>query len=270
MQTYIEVHITGLSIETKDILIARLADLGYYGFLEEEDNLKAYINKTQFCGEGLNELSQKMSFAFTTSEIPEINWNAQWESSFEPVLVDDFVAVRADFHNVVKNVEYEIVITPKMSFGTGHHATTFLMMREMKNHVWLNKTVLDFGTGTGILAILAAKLGAARITAIDNDPWCIENGHENLLRNGVLNVEMVLSGELTPQKTFDIILANINKHILLQHAQVLIDSLPKGGKLIMSGLLENDLKEIKQAYLRLGEPLNIRTKNNWLLISFMK
>jgi len=270
MNTYIELHIRSVTHAFRDIIMAKLADAGYDGFLEEEEELKAYINKLQFDPDRIDDLQKEFPFSFIINEIREENWNAIWESSFEPVLVDRFVAIRAEFHDVVENVEHEIIITPKMSFGTGHHATTFLMILEMADHNWQSKTVLDFGTGTGVLAILADKLGAAEILAIDNDPWCIENGRENMGRNNVKNMSILLAGEIPPRRYYDIILANINKHILLANASILMESLNNDGILIMSGLLTEDLADIKQAYKNLGEPLNTREKNNWLLISFMK
>jgi len=270
MNTYIELHIRSVTHASRDIIMAKLAEAGYDGFLEEDEVLRAYINKLQFEPAHIDELRKEFSFSFIINEIREENWNAIWESSFEPVLVDKFVAIRAEFHDVVENVEHEIVITPKMSFGTGHHATTFLMIREMADHNWQSKTVLDFGTGTGVLAILADKLGATDVLAIDNDPWCIENGRENMVRNQVKNMRIHLAGEIPPRSTYDIILANINKHILLANATNLMESLNKDGILIMSGLLSEDLADIKLAYKNLGEPLRTREKNNWLLISFMK
>ncbi len=270
MNSYTEIHITRLNHEEREILIALLAESGYDGFLEEGDTLKAYILSSHFNSKALEELRNSIPFDYEMNEIREENWNALWEASFDPVIVDNYVAVRADFHDVVDGVEYEIVITPKMSFGTGHHATTFLMIREMRNWEWKDKTVLDFGTGTGILAILASKSGAAEIQGIDNDPWSIENAGENLSRNQIGNIRLLLSGEIPPRNQYDMILANINKHILLEHASSLCESLKKGGGLIMSGILKEDLADMVQAFSLLGKPLRIEEKNNWLLISFMK
>jgi ribosomal protein L11 methyltransferase len=270
MNSYTEIHITSLNNEVKEILIALLAESGYEGFLEEGDALKAYIPSSHFKRQALEELRTSVAFDYETFNIREENWNALWEASFDPVIVDDYVAIRADFHDVVDGVEYEIVITPKMSFGTGHHATTFLVIREMRNWEWKDKTVLDFGTGTGILAILASKSGASEIQGIDNDPWSIENARENLSRNQTGNIRLLLSGEIPPRYQYDMILANINKHILLEHAFALCESLNKGGGLIISGILKEDITDMVQAFSFLGKPLRIEEKNNWLLISFMK
>ncbi len=135
----------------------------------------------------LNDLTSSLQLSFSKTIIEETNWNQVWESNFDPVIVDDFVAVRAHFHEPIKNVQHEIVITPKMSFGTGHHATTYMMMQQMRELDFAGKNVFDFGTGTGVLAILAEKLGAQKVIAIDNDDWSIENADENVKRNNCTN-----------------------------------------------------------------------------------
>jgi ribosomal protein L11 methyltransferase len=270
MNSYIELQIGPIDQQTMELLVARLAEIGYDGFMEEEQTLKAYINASLFDAPLVDHLKAELGFTYSISLIREENWNAIWESSFEPVIIDDYVAIRADFHKVVKNVEHEIVITPKMSFGTGHHATTFLVICEMRKWDWCNKDVLDFGTGTGILAILAAKSGASSVLAIDNDPWSFENATENIARNKAGNIHLVLGGEIPPHTGFDIIIANINRHILLEHAQTLCKSLNKGGTLLLSGILREDLEQIESAFAVLGKPVRVTEKNNWLLISFMK
>ena len=270
MNRYTEITIDNLDQQQMELLIAGLADIGYDGFMEEGRTLKAYINKKDFNPSALSTLQLEQGFDYIVREIREENWNALWESSFEPVVVEDFVAIRADFHKVVKGVQYEIVITPKMSFGTGHHATTWLMIHEMRQWDWTKKRVMDFGTGTGILAILASKCGAAEIWGIDNDPWSIENATENTVRNNVHNIRLELSAEIPPRQTFDMILANINRHILLEHAESLCNSLKSGGILIMSGFLVEDLDHMEDAFSIFGKPVHIARKNNWLLMSFMK
>jgi ribosomal protein L11 methyltransferase len=270
MNSYIELQIGPIDQQTMELLIARLAEIGYDGFLEEEQTLKAYINASLFDAPLVDHLKADIGFTHSIRLIREENWNALWESSFEPVIIDDYVAIRADFHKVVKNVKHEIIITPKMSFGTGHHATTFLVISEMRHWDWLNKSVLDFGTGTGILAVLAAKEGASSVLAIDNDPWSIENATENIARNKAENIHLALSGEIPPRMGFDIIIANINRHILLEHAQSLCHSLHTGGVLLLSGILKEDLDLMESAFIGLGKPIRVTEKNNWLLISFMK
>ncbi len=163
--------------EQQEILIGELEEVEAIGFEQTASNLLAYFEEDNFKSYEVNMLLKEYTFHFTT--LPKQNWNALWESNFEPVIVDDFCAIRADFHEPVKDGHHEIIITPKMSFGTGHHATTFMMIQQMRNISFKNKKVFDFGTGTGILAILAVKLGAALVTAIDNDEWSIKNAEEN-------------------------------------------------------------------------------------------
>ena len=166
---YIKITFTELQPEQREILIAQLADAGYEGFEERDNSLDAFINTKGFDAHILNEISFKYQTPYTKEKIAETNWNQIWESNFEPVVVDDFVAVRAGFHKPITTTKFEIIITPKMSFGTGHHATTYMMIWLMKDIDITGKSVLDFGTGTGILAILAERSGAKNILAIDND-----------------------------------------------------------------------------------------------------
>ena len=164
--------------EQQEILISQLDELSANGFEQTEDSLIAYFSENNFESYEVNRLLHNYSFTMTT--IKEQNWNQVWESNFQPVIVDDFCAIRADFHEPIQNMEHEIIITPKMSFGTGHHATTYMMIEQMAKIDFTGKTVFDFGTGTGILAILAEKLGAASVSAIDVDVWSIENAKENI------------------------------------------------------------------------------------------
>jgi ribosomal protein L11 methyltransferase len=177
---YIEIRFIEPSEEASDILIAMLSDLQYEGFEEEENILKAFIPKSLFNEERLKEIEEEFQLKYSVTELPDTNWNKVWESNFQPVIVENFCVVRAGFHEPIKDVEHEIIITPKMSFGTGHHATTYMMLQQMKDIDFKGKHVMDFGTGTGVLAILANKLGAASVIAIDSDSWSIENAAENL------------------------------------------------------------------------------------------
>jgi len=180
------------------------------------------------------------------------------------------VAIRADFHAPIVNVENEILITPKMSFGTGHHATTFLMMQQMRNIDFNNKSVFDFGTGTGILAILAEKLGATSVFAIDNDEWSIENAKENAAKNACMHIDLALKDDPGGEETFDIILANINKNVILTYLSVLVNRLKKGGYLLLSGLLKEDEEDIQQAANQLPvKYISTTHKNNWICIMFL-
>ncbi len=228
----------------KDLLVAKLAEMGFDGFEEEKDRLVAYCNEDDLDESILLELTAELHLSYTKEIITGQNWNALWEANFEPVVVDDFVAVRADFHEPIQNVQHEIIITPKMSFGTGHHATTFMMMQQMRQLDLIDKTVLDLGTGTGILAILAEKCGASGVTAIDNDEWSIANAEENIERNNCNKIKLVQGDEVPAQEQFAIILANINKHIIVANLSQLASALAANGYLLLSGLLEEDEKDI--------------------------
>lgn len=268
---YIKITFADLQPEQKEILIAQLADAGYEGFEEADNSLDAFINKKDFDKKLLKEISFKYQTPFTSEKIVETNWNKIWESNFEPVIVEDYVAVRADFHNPITNTKFEIVITPKMSFGTGHHATTYMMIELMKDTDFTNKSVLDFGTGTGILAILAEKNGAEKVYAIDNDDWSIENAKENFQKNNCKQIRLEKASDASSTLKFDIILANINKNVILENFEVLRDELKADGTLLLSGLLETDRDEI----LDKAKELNLKEKkclirNNWIAIQLSK
>ncbi|MBK7099439.1 MAG: 50S ribosomal protein L11 methyltransferase [Sphingobacteriales bacterium] len=239
---YIEILISDLSETDKEILIANFSEEAE-GFEETETTLKVFIKQEKFEDAKIKDLSEKLHFRHQITSIPDQNWNQIWESNFDPVIVDDFVAVRADFHQPVKNVEHEIAITPKMSFGTGHHATTFLMMQQMRKINFTRKSVFDFGTGTGILAILAYKLGAARILATDIDEWSISNAKENFARNSISQI-ILKQSDSAINETFDVILANINRNILIETIPYLAKQLLKDGVLLLSGLLAEDEPDI--------------------------
>ena len=193
-----------------------------------------------------------------------------WESNFQPVIVDQFVAIRADFHDPISQVQHEIVITPKMSFGTGHHPTTFMMVQQMNSIDFRGKTVLDFGTGTGVLAILAEQLGAEKIVAIDHDEWSISNAAENFLRNNCFRIELKNASTPATGASFDIILANINKNVILDNFSILVSQLRKGGVILLSGLLKDDEQEIVNTgkdYLLVYAGNSKR--DNWLCLKFL-
>ena len=205
--------------------------------------------------------------------IPETNWNASWESNFPPIIMDDFCSIRADFHPRPENVTFDILITPKMSFGTGHHATTSMMIQFMKELNFQNKRVFDYGTGTGILAILAHFLGAKEIHAIDIDKWSVENARENFERNNCSDILLEL-GELSliqNNQPYDIILANINRNVLLDSMERLAELLSDKGKLLLSGILIEDKEIIKQtaATVKL-QCLNEKNQGQWSSILFEK
>ena len=267
MSRYIQIEFQNISQQQSDILIAHLNEIGFEGFEEEQSKLKAFITSTAFDENLLKYISSPLQLDFSKTIIEETNWNQVWESNFDPVIVDDFVAVRAGFHEPVKEAKLEIIITPKMSFGTGHHATTFMMMRQMREIDFADKTVFDFGTGTGVLAILAEKLGAKTVLAIDNDSWSIDNAAENIKRNDCTRIELKLADTAATNENFDIILANINKNVILDNFELLAEQLLPGGILLLSGLLTEDKQDIlaksRDLYLQI---LQVGERHNWLFI----
>ena len=266
---YIKIIFTDLQPEQKEILIAQLADAGYEGFEEKEDSLDAFIGKNNFDATLLNEISFKYQTAYSLEKIAETNWNQIWESNFEPVIVNDYVAVRADFHQPITNTELEIVITPKMSFGTGHHATTYMMIEMMRYIDFEGKSVLDFGTGTGILAILAEKSGAKKIYAIDNDDWSIANAGENLKKNNCDKTVLRKASDASSAGKIDIILANINKNVIRENFDTLGQLLNPNGVILLSGLLKNDKHEVFAAANRSGLTMKKEMeRNNWIGLQF--
>jgi ribosomal protein L11 methyltransferase len=269
MDTTTQISILIADQAEKDLLIAQLADLGFDAFEETEEGLHAFISSVDFDENALKALLLEMPYAQT--EIPKQNWNQLWESNFEPVQVEDFVGIRAGFHQAIEGVIHEIVITPKMSFGTGHHATTYLVMKAMRDLDVKAKSVLDFGSGTGILAILAEKLGAKSVLAIDNDDWCIENSLENLAINQtqVIRVEKADSAALLDQ--YDLILANINKHIILENMDHLGKALANEGTILLSGLLVEDEADILAACAKNGwKHLFTNTRNGWIVLGMAR
>ncbi len=269
---YISLSFKGLAPDQKDLLSGLLGDVGFDGFEERDPDLfLAFGDKSLVQNEKLEEIFRLTGLVASTEFIQEKNWNEEWEQSFEPVIIPGKVAVRASFHAPVSNIPYEIIITPKMSFGTGHHATTWLVMEEMMKHQFSGKSVFDFGTGTGILAILAEQLGAADVFAIDNDMWSIDNAIENIAMNNCKKIKILLADSWNPDKKSDIIIANINKGVILDKQEHLIQSLVKEGLLILSGLLVSDQEDIEAAFEpSLGKPLFINEKNNWISLTFRK
>jgi ribosomal protein L11 methyltransferase len=276
-----------------EMLVAQLSALGFEGFNEEEasqgindgvkmsnslgegaGHCKTFILNTEFEANLLaNELDiifKQNSLTYTKSVIKEENWNALWESNFEPVRVGDFVGIRANFHPYFEpKLAFEIEITPKMSFGTGHHATTFTVIELMESMNFKGKSVYDFGTGTGILAILAEKLGAASVLAVDNDDWCIENSIENVQNNGcqLIRIEKVESAY--QKEKFEIIIANVNRHIIEANMLELTQIACPASTLVLSGLLIDDQADmIKLAADNGWNFLNSRPLNGWVSLLF--
>ncbi|MEO6547179.1 MAG: 50S ribosomal protein L11 methyltransferase [Ferruginibacter sp.] len=249
-------------------MVALLSEQGFEGFEENGHILDAFIAEQNFDEKGFSTVIESFSkVSYTTTVIENINWNQQWEESFEPVVVEDFVAVRAAFHAPIRNVRYEIIITPKMSFGTGHHATTHLMMNEMQHIDFAGKSVLDFGTGTGILAILATKLGASDVLAIDCDEWSIANSKENVEQNSCDNITIVQKDNIPVSKKVDIILANINLNVLVANMDSIAEVLKPKGDILLSGFLKENEPAIVAALQNAGlKFFSNAQRGEWLIV----
>jgi ribosomal protein L11 methyltransferase len=257
-----------------DMLIAELGELGFESFVETETGLLAYILKSEWQDHSLEDLFAfqipEVKISWTRKEIEQQNWNAEWERNFHPILVGDRCMVRAPFHQPLE-VDYDIVIEPKMSFGTGHHETTHMMLQHILDNDFEGKTVLDMGCGTGVLAILAKKRGATDVEAIDIDEWCFLNTQENVERNDCSDIKAFQGDSgLLKGKKYDIILANINRNILLEDIPIYADCLKNGGTLFLSGFYLADLDAIssKCAAYGLEFEKNLE-KNNWVAAKYV-
>lgn len=271
---YIELNIPVGDAFEAELLVADLAELPFESFQEETGVLKAYIPAGRLAdckGETDALLASHGIAGQRYIEIETQNWNAVWESQFDPVDVDGKLLIRAPFHAPCCDARPEIIIMPKMSFGTGHHATTYLMSAEMTSHDFVGKSVLDMGSGTGVLAILAAKMGAASVDAVDIDEWAYNNSIENIEMNGVGGVVKPVIGDVSAirGKSYDTVLANINRNILLADMPDYIAALNGGGELIMSGILERDVDDISRRATDLGMwPAGQRIREGWAVVSF--
>ncbi len=275
MPTYIEYifKITPLQ-PASDILIAELGEAGFESFVENEEGILAYIQKDDWSEDILETIqilqSVQFDIANTFKEIDQENWNETWEHNFNPIQIDGRCAVRAPFHKKF-DVDYDIVIEPKMSFGTGHHETTHMMLQFILDHDFEGKSVLDMGSGTGVLAILAAMKGAAHVDAIDIDNWCYLNAKENIVRNdcAYINVYEGDSGLLGDRK-YDIILANINRNILVDDIPVYAQNLTENGTLFVSGFYVDDIfvisKKCAESGLKFEKNLE---KNHWVAVKYV-
>jgi len=257
-----------------DILIALLADLGFESFTQNENGVEAYIQE-EFENEDLvKELTfEDFTFSYIRTVIPKTNWNEEWEKNFSPVYVDDLVCNRAHFHPKAEGIKHDIVITPKMSFGTGHHDTTWLVSKTMFSIPFANTHVLDMGCGTGILAILAKQLGATKLLGIDIDDWSIENSIENASINKASDIEFKKGDAsiLPSAETFDVILANINKNVLKKDLPVYYTCLKKEGYLLLSGFFTADVEELKLLAQNISFTfVESYNKNEWAVIKLKK
>lgn len=257
-----------------EILIAELGYAGFESFVETEDGVTAYIQKDEWHDAILEDVqilnSEEFTISYTFEEIEQTNWNEEWEKNFNPIEVDGMVTVRAPFHEKT-NTEFDIVIEPKMSFGTGHHETTHMMIQHILKNDFKDKSVLDMGCGTGVLAILAEMKGAKPIDAVDYDNWCYLNSLENVERNNCEHIT-VIEGDASvlKNKKYDIIIANINRNILLQDMAVYTACLNKNGVLFLSGFYNDDIPIIRQAcenqMLKFDEKLE---RNQWVALKFL-
>jgi ribosomal protein L11 methyltransferase len=257
------------SEEKVEILIALLSDLPFDTFEETSTGLKAFMPEHDWNAEveeQLADISQMFEFKYQTIHIPYQNWNAVWESNFQPIKVDDFVGLRADFHPPTEGVEFDLVINPKMAFGTGHHETTYMVMQLMRDLDFTGRKVMDYGCGTGILAILASKLKATHIEAVDIEVASFDNTIENCTINGVNNVQPFCGTlDAIPSTDFDIILANINRNVILYSLSDLKNRLNKGGTLLISGFLKQDENILLDATKKEGfTHLETKHRGNWL------
>jgi len=265
-----EIKSKTLTVQTAiEILIAELGAVGFESFTENENGIVAYIQKEDWQSNILDDVqllqSDEVTITYDIEEIEQVNWNSEWEKNFEPIQVDDLVSIRAPFHEN-PNLKYDIVIEPKMSFGTGHHETTHLMIQHLMDLDLEGKSVLDMGCGTGILAIFAEMKGAKQLDAIDIDNWCYENSLENVKRNHCENIS-VFEGDasLLKDKKYDVIIANINRNILLQDIRTYAQSLNEKGTLLLSGFYTEDIPVIEEEASKYNLKLMKKlTRNNWV------
>ena len=262
--------------ETKEILLALLDQLGFDSFEDTPEGWDAYstniIDSTRL-DQQLQTVAETLSVSYKIEEIKKQNWNEIWESNFQPIQVENFCAVRADFHPAIPDVEHEIYINPKMAFGTGHHATTFMMLAAMEKLPLKEAKVLDYGCGTGILAILAAKLGSSSIEAVDIEWDAYENSLENCQINEVNAVVNLFHGQLEdiPSSDFNVILANINRNVILDSFAALYEKLLPGGFLLVSGILQEDRSLVLEKAMEFGfRRKKLYEREEWIAILFYK
>ncbi len=265
----IEMTTPQYSEEKAEIMIALLSDLPFDTFEVAETALKGYILEkdwTENVEKQTAEVNQGFGFSFQKTFIPYQNWNAVWESNFQPIRVDDFVGLRADFHPPTEGVVFDLVINPKMAFGTGHHETTYMMMQLMRDIDFVSKKVLDYGCGTGILAILASKLGATDLEAVDIEIASYDNTLENNVINDVHNIKTFCGTlDVIPSFDFDIILANINRNVILYSFSDLKRRLKLGGMMLISGFLKQDEHILLDAAKKEGfQHIRTEHRGNWL------
>ena len=276
---YYELQINiGAFEEWNDIFVAYLAELDYESFVEEAPILKAYIQEALYDGKQLQALMTELQrkgaqlSSFDLSLLPQQNWNATWEAQFEPVFIGENLRIVAPFHDLPPSEGIEIKIVPKMSFGTGHHQTTHLICQNMLSLDWRDKKVLDMGAGTGVLAILAERLGAAHISAVEIEAWSAENILENVALNGSTKIQAIHGGAPEiPAMTYDVILANINKNVLLEQLPVYSQFILNSGLLMLSGFFVTDAPDLIAAAAQVGfEWVRTDARENWAVVLLKK
>ena len=260
----------------KDMFMELLGSIGFDSFMDTDEGFEAYCQEPALNEEEINDIMQMEQFVnvklLKKELIPDQDWNATWEASYEPVIINEFCRIRAPFHKVEGSYKYDLIIEPKMSFGTAHHETTSQIIELMLQSDFSGLNLLDMGSGTGVLAILAKKLGSATTVAIDNDEWAYRNALDNIRLNDENDIVVEL-GDATSlnDRQFDVILANINRNILLRDMKEYVKCLVNGGKIFFSGFYEEDLVLITKEAERLGLTYsNHVTKNNWTAAVFVK
>ena len=260
----------------KDMFMELLGTIGFDSFMDTDDGFEAYCKEQDYNETELDEILQMEQFANVSllkkELIPDQDWNATWEASYEPVVINELCRIRAPFHQVEGSYKYDLIIEPKMSFGTAHHETTSQIIELMLQSDFTGLDVLDMGSGTGVLAILAKKLGSATTVAIDNDEWAYRNALDNIRLNDENEIVVELGdADSLNNRQFDLILANINRNILLRDMKEYVKCLLDGGKIFFSGFYEEDLKLIAKEAESLGlKYISHVTKNNWTAAVFMK
>jgi len=281
MVDYIELNcfLTPFNEDISDIIISELCDIDFESFDTQSEYIKAYITEDKFNmskienNEIINNLKKEYDINFSIQKIENKDWNAEWEANFQPIVIKDIVCIRGSFHPKNENCKYDVVINPKMSFGTGHHSTTALMLEHISETISEGNNVLDMGCGTSLLGIFASMIGAKEVIGIDIDEWAYNNSLENLELNNISNLKVLLgdADRLKELDKFNVVLANINRNILLNDMHYYIDHLEAGGNLIMSGFYTQDLKLIRDEAERLGlKYISHKEDNNWVAVKFKK
>lgn len=258
-----------------DMLITMLAEIGFDSFMDDAMGLKSYCSADNRDDLAVENLLLEPSFSdirlLKVEEMPDKDWNEVWEASYQPVVVNDRCRVRAPFHEPDPSFEFDLVIEPKMSFGTANHETTAQIIQLMLETDFQGKTVLDMGSGTAVLAILAKKLGAAHTVAIDNDEWAYRNAFTNTELNGISDIEIILGDASSIQGSFDVVLANINRNILLRDMHLYVAAMRPDAHIFFSGFYTEDLESIKAEAERLGlHYCRHLSRNNWVAAEFVK